>query len=124
MALKTGIHAESIVISGENAQDLAALIAEYYDHWQPVSPEERLWLDALIRGEWLLRRLAVVEAHLWQRGAYDLSDYDYDDNHKRVRKLASIGEIDFSTFTFSSRIDSLSLRAGGSIARLASTWNR
>ena len=37
---------------------------------------------------------------------------------------AAIGGIDFSTFTFSSRSDSLSVRAGGSIARFASTWKR
>ena len=35
-----------------------------------------------------------------------------------------MGGIDLNTLTFSSRIDSLSVRAGGSIARFASTWNR
>ncbi len=30
----------------------------------------------------------------------------------------------FSTLTFSSRIDSLSRRAGGSIARFEISWNR
>ncbi len=39
----------------------------------------------------------------------------------RNRFFSSMGGIDFSTLTFSSRSDSLSDRAGGSIARLAST---
>ncbi len=67
-ALKTGIHAQSLVIRGENPDDLAALTAEYYDHWQPTAPEERLWLDTLIRNDWLLRRLFVAEAQLWEYG--------------------------------------------------------
>ena len=37
---------------------------------------------------------------------------------------ASTGGIDFSTLTFSSRSDSLSFRAGGSMQRFASTWKR
>ena len=32
--------------------------------------------------------------------------------------------MDFSTFTFSSRSDSLSILAGGSMARLLNSWKR
>ena len=67
-ALKSGIHAQSLIIRGESAEELQALTAEYYGHWQPATPQERLWLDALIRGEWLLRRLSVAEAQLWELG--------------------------------------------------------
>ena len=38
--------------------------------------------------------------------------------------FASMGGIAFSTLTFSSRTDSLSMRTGGSMARFDSTWNK
>jgi len=69
-ALKTGIHAQSLIIYGEKAEDLETLAAEYYDHHQPATPQERLWLDILIRNEWLLRRLFAAEAQIWDH-AYD-----------------------------------------------------
>jgi hypothetical protein len=40
-ALKSGIHAQSQVIPGEDPAALALLIAEYYDRYQPATPEVR-----------------------------------------------------------------------------------
>ncbi len=56
-ALKTGIHAKSLVLPSEKLADLEQLMEEYYHHHQPASPEARLLLDDLINCEWTLRRL-------------------------------------------------------------------
>ena len=36
-ALKTGIHAESLLLPSENLADLDQLTADYYQHHQPAS---------------------------------------------------------------------------------------
>jgi cupin superfamily acireductone dioxygenase involved in methionine salvage len=56
-ALKTGIHAKSLVLPSEKLADFEQLIDEYYQRHRPTSPEARLFVDDLIRCEWTLRRL-------------------------------------------------------------------
>jgi hypothetical protein len=65
-ALKSGMHARSLVIFDESSADLEVLIAEYYDRWQPATPEERALVDTLINAEWVLRRLRRIEPELWE----------------------------------------------------------
>jgi hypothetical protein len=65
-ALKTGIHAKSLVLPSEKVADLEQLIDEYYQHHRPASPEARAFLDDLIRCEWTLRRLDTAESQMWQ----------------------------------------------------------
>ena len=65
-ALKTGIHAQSQVIPGEDPAALALLIAEYYDRYQPATPEVRALVDTLITAEWLQRRFRTLEAQIWR----------------------------------------------------------
>jgi hypothetical protein len=65
-ALKTGIHAKSLVLPTENLADLQQLIDEFYQHHHPASPEARLLLDDLIRCEWTLRRLGIAETQLFE----------------------------------------------------------
>jgi hypothetical protein len=65
-ALKTGIHAKSLVLPTENLADLQQLIDEYYQSHHPASPEARLLLDDLIRCEWTLRRLGAAETQLFE----------------------------------------------------------
>ena len=65
-ALKTGIHAKSLVLPTEKAADLDQLIDEYYQSHHPTSPEARLLLDDLIRCEWTLRRLGAAETQLFE----------------------------------------------------------
>src|ERR1035437_8831471 len=65
-ALKTGIHAKSLVLPSEKLADLEQLIDEYYQHHRPASPEARAFLDDLIRCEWTLRRLDAAESQMWQ----------------------------------------------------------
>jgi hypothetical protein len=64
-ALKSGIHSQSQIIQGEKPEDLEALTAEYFDRFQPATPEERFFVDILIRDDWQLRRLATADAQIW-----------------------------------------------------------
>ena len=65
-ALKTGIDAIAQVIPGEDPAALTLLAAEYYDRYQPATPEVRALVDILITAEWLQRRFRTLEAQLWQ----------------------------------------------------------
>jgi len=50
-ALKTGIDANSQVIRGEDPSALQLLTAEYYDRYQPSTPEQRALVDTLISSD-------------------------------------------------------------------------
>ena len=65
-ALKSGIHAESEIIAGEDPAALEALTAEYVQRFHPTTPEQRRYVDTLVRDDWRLRRLARAEAQLWE----------------------------------------------------------
>ena len=77
-ALKTGIHAESLVLPSENLADLDQLIADFYHHHSPTTPDARGLVDDLIYCEWTLRRLRAAETQAWQ---YQ-SDNKYSDPQK------------------------------------------
>jgi len=64
-ALKSGINAKVQVIPGEDPAELEAMAAGYHEDWQPTTYLERFLVDALIRAEWQLQRLARLEAELW-----------------------------------------------------------
>ena len=64
-ALKTGIHAKSLVLPSEKLADVEQLIDEYYQRHRPASPEARAFVDDLIRCEWTLRRLDTAETQMW-----------------------------------------------------------
>jgi len=65
--LRSGLHAKSLVIRGEDAAELEQLIADYHDQFQPSNPLERFLMDSIVNAEWQLRRLRKVEASLWER---------------------------------------------------------
>jgi hypothetical protein len=67
-ALKTGIHAELLVIYDEKAEDLQALVDEYYTEYAPVIPQERFQVDTMIQCEWFCRRYTWVEAQVMYEG--------------------------------------------------------
>jgi hypothetical protein len=76
-ALKSGVDAE--IIPGENPGALAELTNQYLRRWRPTTPEQRCYVDTLIRNDWVLSRLARAESDLWQYGM--LSPYQSDKNH-------------------------------------------
>jgi hypothetical protein len=63
-ALKSGIDADSNVIPGEDATDLAALTERLYQSCQPQTDIESLLVDDIVRDTWLLIRLARIDAQL------------------------------------------------------------
>ena len=65
-SLKTGIHAQSLVLPSENLADLEQLIEDLYYRHLPTTPEARSFLDDLIYCEWTLRRLRVADAQMWR----------------------------------------------------------
>jgi hypothetical protein len=73
-ALKTGIHAKSLVLPSEKLTDLEQLIDEYYQSHNPTTPETRSLVDDLIYGEWLKRRLRAAETQIWA--------YDHQENYR------------------------------------------
>jgi len=70
-ALKSGLHARSQVIPGEDPAELEALAQDYREEFTPKSPSEMVLVDSLIAGDWQLRRLRKIEAQLWQRELAD-----------------------------------------------------
>jgi hypothetical protein len=63
--LRTGVFAETYVLTWEFQEDLEELREEYYASHPPASPEARCLLDQVIMCEWHLRRLVHAEAALW-----------------------------------------------------------
>ena len=66
-ALKSGLHAQSRVIPGEDAAELEALAANYRQEFQPETPSQMFLVDTITGAEWQLRRLHKIEAQLWER---------------------------------------------------------
>jgi len=75
-ALKSGIDAQSILLPGEDPDALETLCAEHYEHHQPVTPDERDTLDAIVHAVCLMRRLRVLEAQLVQHELANTPDLD------------------------------------------------
>ena len=64
-ALKSGIHAESHIIRGEDPAALEALTAAFLLHHKPADANQLVLVDTLIAAEWTQRRLRRIEAELW-----------------------------------------------------------
>ena len=65
-ALKTGIHAKSLVLPTENPAELEELVEDSYRSFHPTTPEARSLVDEFIYCEWSLRRLRAAETQSWQ----------------------------------------------------------
>jgi len=86
-ALKSGIDAESLIIRGEDRAALEALTQEYVERFRPVTPEQRHYVDILIRDDWQLRRLAKVDTQIWE---HELAlPLKYNENAPEGRAYAS-----------------------------------
>ena len=99
-ALKTGVHAESHCILGEDPAVLAQLAAEYNAEFHPTSPRRRDLVDTLVHDEWQVRRLRRLETALWDHMFENKEDqYDNPNNsyHVRQRKhphAAAFGDLE------------------------------
>jgi hypothetical protein len=65
-ALKTGIHAKSLVLPTEDPAELDELVEDSYRSFNPTTPEARSLVDEFIYCEWNLRRLRAAETQSWQ----------------------------------------------------------
>jgi hypothetical protein len=65
-ALKTGIHAKSLVLPSEDPAELDELVEDSYRSFHPTTPEARSLVDEFIYCEWNLRRLRAAETQSWQ----------------------------------------------------------
>jgi len=64
-ALKTGIHAKSLVLPTEDQAELNELVEDSYRSFHPTTPEARSLVDEFIYCEWSLRRLRAAETESW-----------------------------------------------------------
>ena len=99
-ALKSGIHAKSLVLPSEKLADLEQLIDEYYQRHQPASPEARLYLDEVVHCEWLLRRYRAAETQMWQ---YQAQSAYADEQKYPLGKSATSHSTSFSKLQY--RVD-------------------
>jgi hypothetical protein len=65
--LKPGTDLEAHIISGETAEDLAQITAEFSEKFRPADATERFLVETLIHNEWRLRRMRRVEAAVWEQ---------------------------------------------------------
>ena len=63
-SLKLGIHAQAMIIPGEDPAELDRLTAEYHDRYQPVGPVESAVLKEAIRAQWLRDRYCRIETQV------------------------------------------------------------
>jgi hypothetical protein len=99
-ALKSGIHAKSLVLPSEKLADLEQLIDDYYQRHNPDSPEARLCLDEVIHCEWLLRRYRTAETQMWQ---YQAQSAYADEQKYPLGKSATSHSTPFSKLQY--RVD-------------------
>jgi hypothetical protein len=64
-ATRSGIYAASVLITGEDPAELAALTRDYEDSCRPDGPRERAVVDTLIHTDWLIRRMRLLETQDW-----------------------------------------------------------
>ena len=63
-ALQFGIHAETVMIVGEDPEALTQLAESFYRDHQPETAMERALLDNIIRDTWLLARFFRIDAEI------------------------------------------------------------
>ena len=63
-ALKTGIHAKSLVLPTEDPAELEELVEDSYRSFHPTTPDARSLVDEFIYCEWTLRRLRAAETRI------------------------------------------------------------
>jgi hypothetical protein len=65
-AIKYGIHAESLIIPGEDPEEFEAFKEFQIDAWSPEDTAEQQCVDQLTTTLWRLNRLENAEAQIWE----------------------------------------------------------
>ena len=63
-ALKFGIHAQSLVIPGEDPEELEELTEEYERDLLPIGAVETALVETIVRSAWFMRRVSRIEAEV------------------------------------------------------------
>jgi hypothetical protein len=85
-ALKTGIHATQVIITGESPEEFEAFAQAFRDTWHPADLVESAFVDRLIHNSWRLDRLRLAEAQIWDR-AVAAGAADFGEAFERTEKL-------------------------------------
>jgi hypothetical protein len=85
-ALKTGIHATQVIITGESPEEFEAFAAALRDTWTPADLVESAFVDRLIHNSWRLDRLRIAEAQIWDR-SMATGATDFGEAFERTEKL-------------------------------------
>jgi hypothetical protein len=94
-ALGGGIYADrEAVLPAESPEALCDLVAEYYQRFEPVTPEHRCLVDCLVSDEWLMRRFRRIEGELMTRPNRNLKPSErfcladaYEQNSRALERL-------------------------------------
>jgi uncharacterized coiled-coil protein SlyX len=70
-AIKYGIHAESLIIPGEDPEEFEAFKEFQIDAWSPQDTAEQQCVDQLTTNLWRLNRLENAEAQIWEAAMED-----------------------------------------------------
>ena len=60
-SFKSGLHAQSMIIPGEDPDALAELADSYEQRFQPVGPIETALLQTIVRAQWMQQRYSRIE---------------------------------------------------------------
>jgi len=85
-ALKTGIDATQVIITGESTEEFEAFAQALRDTWNPADLVESAFVDRLIHNSWRLDRLRIAEAQIWDR-AVASGAADFGEVFERTEKL-------------------------------------
>jgi hypothetical protein len=85
-ALKTGIHATQVIVTGESPEEFEAFAQALRDTWHPADLVESAFVDRLIHNSWRLDRLRIAEAQIWDR-AVAAGGTDFGEAFERTEKL-------------------------------------
>ena len=76
-ALQRGIDAASAVIPGEDAAARESLAHDYYQRFQPATPEEAFLVETMIDAHWNRRRYTAIETQLMNKILTDIEPTEY-----------------------------------------------
>ncbi len=91
-AMKSGIYAETLSIRCEYPDELERLTAEYHREFQPATPRERDLVDSMVRNEWFLRRMGLVETQLWSHHFQKIDSSFPTDRFDNLQRRFPLGQ--------------------------------
>lgn len=66
-----GLRSKTVLLPGEDSDELAALEASLYEECKPVGPQEEFCIGQMVQNQWRLRRISRLEAEAFAAGTPD-----------------------------------------------------